>query len=95
METLGLPFLEAMVTGLPILAPDLDFARYVCGDAALFYDPWGIESMFNTIMLIRGDGSLRKQLIEKGKAELKDKLKFAGSWEEVAADVLQHLKQLL
>lgn len=43
LETLCLPYLEAMAMGVPILAPDLDFARYVCGSAALFYDPWTLS----------------------------------------------------
>jgi hypothetical protein len=49
METLGFSFLEAMKMDTAIMAPDLDFARYVCGDAAIYYDPWDINSMLNCI----------------------------------------------
>ncbi len=94
METLCLPFLEAMVLGVPILAPDLDFARYVCGEAAVFYDPWDIDSAFTKIMLLRQDVSLRKTLVEKGRAELSNRDKFSKNWEEVADDILRGLKQL-
>ena len=47
IETLCLPFLEAMTLKLPIMAPDFDFSRYVCGDAARYYDPWDLDSAFS------------------------------------------------
>jgi glycosyltransferase involved in cell wall biosynthesis len=95
METLCIPFLEAMTTGVPILAPDLDFARYVCGEAAIFYDPWNIESMFTRIMLLKEDACLRKDLIAKGKAELGNRTKFSKNWQEVAADVIRNLRAMV
>jgi glycosyltransferase involved in cell wall biosynthesis len=94
METLCLPFLEAMVLGVPILAPDLDFARYVCGEAAVFYDPWDIDSVFTKIMVLRQDSTLRKALAERGKVELADRNRFSANWEEVAGDMLRELRRL-
>jgi glycosyltransferase involved in cell wall biosynthesis len=94
LETLCLPYLEAMAMGVPILAPDLDFARYVCGEAAVFYDPWDIESLFNKIMLISEDTCLRKQLRQNGKVQLGDRKKFSEDWDEVAFDVLTALRGL-
>jgi glycosyltransferase involved in cell wall biosynthesis len=94
LETLGLPFLEAMTMGVPILAPDIDFARYVCGEAAVFYDPWDINSVFEKIMLLRQDSALRKTLAEQGKVELADRTRFSANWEEVADDILRELREL-
>ena len=88
LEMLGLPFLEAMTMGVPILAPDLDFARYVCGEAALFYDPWNLDSILNSVLSISGDDSLRRKLVAKGKEELMNREKFAADWNEVALQVL-------
>jgi glycosyltransferase involved in cell wall biosynthesis len=95
LETLGLPFLEAMAVGVPILAPDLDFARYVCGEAALFYNPWDVESMFSKITVLGEDAPLREHLVESGKAQLADRAKFAESWEEVAANMIRDLRLLV
>ncbi len=95
LETLGIPFIEAMRMGVPILAPDIDFARYVCGEAALFYNPWDIKSIFSRIMLVRDNAAIRQQLVEKGKRELGNRKKFSESWEEVAADVLRELRLLV
>ena len=39
VETFGLIYLEALAAGKPILTSDRDFAHYICGDLALFYDP--------------------------------------------------------
>jgi glycosyltransferase involved in cell wall biosynthesis len=94
VETLCLPYLEAMNMEVPIMAPDLDFARYVCGEAAVYYDPWDIESMFSGILQVRKSDALRKELIEKGKKGLLDIERFSESWEEVADNIIRDLRQL-
>lgn len=94
LETLGLPFMEAMVMGVPILAPDLDFARYVCGEAACYYDPWNTETAFEKILLLREDATIRQKLIDKGKTQLANRSQFAENWEEVAKDLIQDLRAL-
>lgn len=38
-ESYGLPLIEAMWLGLPILCADLPYARALCGDTALYFDP--------------------------------------------------------
>ena len=44
-ESLGFPLIEAMYLGLPIVCPDLPFARVLCGDDAIYFDPNDIESL--------------------------------------------------
>jgi glycosyltransferase involved in cell wall biosynthesis len=39
LESLGLPYLEALATGTPILTSDRDFARWICEDLALYFEP--------------------------------------------------------
>lgn len=39
-ESYGLPLVEAMVLGLPIVAADLPYARWLCEDQALLFDPF-------------------------------------------------------
>lgn len=38
-EGFGIPPLEAMVQGVPVIASDIEAVREVCGDAALYFDP--------------------------------------------------------
>jgi glycosyltransferase involved in cell wall biosynthesis len=94
LETLCLPYLEAMKCGTAIMAPDIDFAKYVCGDAAIFYNPWDIDSIFNTLMSIRENDSLRHALIEKGMESLNDRQKFSGNWRETATNIMHALRVL-
>jgi len=94
METLCLPFLESMSLGTPVMAPDLDFVRYVCGDAVAGYDPWQLESAFDVLMQLRENAAMRAELIEKGRRQMQDRSRFSAGWEEAAADVLQNLRQL-
>lgn len=95
IETLCLPFLEAMTLKLPIMAPDFDFSRYVCGEAALYYDPWDLESAFQSVMKFKEQTELREQLIQEGQNELRKSDKFAADWQETAQDVLTYLKELV
>lgn len=38
-ESYGLPLVEAMVLGLPVVCSDLPFARWLCEDQAIYFDP--------------------------------------------------------
>ena len=44
-ESYGFPLVEAMWIGLPIVCPDLPYARSLCGDQALYFDPTCIQSL--------------------------------------------------
>ena len=44
-ESLGFPLLEAMHLGMPIVCPDLPYARALCGDHAIYFDPNSVESL--------------------------------------------------
>lgn len=94
LECLPTPYLEAMSVGVPILAPDLDFATYVCGEAGIYYDSSNLDDIFEKIVLLCEDEQLRRQLTEKGKLQLQDGTKFPRNWDEVAATTLQELRKL-
>jgi glycosyltransferase involved in cell wall biosynthesis len=52
-ESYGLPLVEAMSCGLLILAPDLAYARELCGDEAIYFDPDDIDSLHNALILAK------------------------------------------
>lgn len=85
LETLGLPHWEAMASGLPVIASDLDFAHEVCGEAALFVDPFSIESMKDGILRMKQDRELRETLIQKGYDQMR---KVVPSWTDSVRHVL-------
>jgi hypothetical protein len=44
-ESFGFPLVEAMWIGLPIICPDLPYARTLCGEQAIYFDPHNVDSM--------------------------------------------------
>lgn len=70
-EGFGMPVLEANMTGVPILAGDIDVLREVANDAALFVDPHSVEAIKDGIVKLLNDNKLRCELIEKGKVNIR------------------------
>jgi glycosyltransferase involved in cell wall biosynthesis len=44
-ESYGFPMVEAMFVGLPIVCPELPYARTLCGDEAIYFDPASAASL--------------------------------------------------
>jgi glycosyltransferase involved in cell wall biosynthesis len=65
-ETVGLPMLEAMSAGAPVIAADRPYAREVCRDAAVFFDPFSSASLISTIEMLMRNPGLRSGLIARG-----------------------------
>ncbi len=70
LESFSGTYLEAMTFGCPILTSDIDFAREICQDAAIFFDPWSVESIKDTIMRLKNDPFLARRLIDNGRQVL-------------------------
>jgi len=92
LESFSATYLEAMYFGLPILTSDLDFARYICNDAAVYFDPWDTEDVVEKIILMKNNLQLREELIRKGKKRAST---FFKSWEEILGDVIKELELLV
>lgn len=67
-EGFGMPPLEAMACGIPVIVSDILPLREVCGDAALLVDPKDPEAMAQAMHEALFDGDIRNTLIEKGVA---------------------------
>ncbi len=65
-EGFGIPVLEAMALGKPVLCSGSASLPEVAGDAALFFDPKKPDEIAKRIERIVDDASLRKRLIENG-----------------------------
>ena len=68
-EGFGLPVLEAMALGTPVMTSNLTSLPEVAGDAALMVDPHDTESMAHAIRELDQDTDLLKTLREKGCAQ--------------------------
>jgi glycosyltransferase involved in cell wall biosynthesis len=89
-EGFGLPLLEAMASGTPIVASRTAALPEVCQDAALFIDPEQPESMAEVIIRVLKDTDLREELIRKGKRRILD-----FSWESTAKQTLSIYRSML
>jgi glycosyltransferase involved in cell wall biosynthesis len=66
-EGFGLPVIEAMASGCPVLTSSVSCLPETAGDAALFCNPENIIDIGNKISDILNDEILRSELISKGK----------------------------
>jgi len=65
-EGFGLPVIEAMSCGCPVVASGVSSIPEVAGDAALFVDPHSVENIAAGIAAAWDGGSLREDLIRRG-----------------------------
>lgn len=83
-EGFGLPILEAMALGVPVLASDRASLQEVGGDAAAYFDPTSSEELAHKLAWIARDESARAGLRAAGFENVK---RF--SWEKTAALTLE------
>jgi glycosyltransferase involved in cell wall biosynthesis len=82
-EGFGLPPLEAMQCGAPVIVGDRTSLPEVVGDAGLLVDPFDVEALAKAIETLIGDSSLRAKLRVKGLARSK-----LFNWRETARQTL-------
>ena len=68
-EGFGLPVLESMVLGTPVVASRESSLPEIAGDAALLVDPYDTEQIARGITTIVNDGDLRAELSRRGRAQ--------------------------
>jgi len=89
-EGFGLPPLEAMACGCPVIVSNVASLPEVCGDAGYYVDPYRVESIAEGIYQVLTDESLRQSLIEKGLVRAK-----LFSWEKSAREHLKVFEEVL
>lgn len=90
-ETVGLPMLEAMAAGLPVLASDRDFAHDVCGAGnAHFADPGDARALSRGLLALVEDDAYRARLAKRGRARVRA-LQHARPYEQMIALLLTHV----
>lgn len=72
LETFSVSYLEAMKMGLPILTSDLDFAKEICGDAAIYFDPLSAKDALEKILYLYYDKEARFIYGKKASEKLSD-----------------------
>lgn len=72
LECFSATYPEAMKMCKPILTSNLDFAHDVCGNAALYFNPFSVEDIVNKIEILMNDKNVYNNLISKGLNRVKD-----------------------
>lgn len=88
-EGFGLPVLEAMQHGCPVITSNVSSLPEAGGDAALYVDPEDVDDIAKKITRLVHDKSLREELVSKGKKQVQ---KF--SWEKAARETLHVLQEV-
>jgi glycosyltransferase involved in cell wall biosynthesis len=89
-EGFGLPPLEAMACGTPVIVSDKTSLPEVTGDAGLYCDPYDIDDMAQAIQRMIEDSDLRAALREKGLQHVK-----SFNWNKTAQEIWKVLSTCL
>jgi glycosyltransferase involved in cell wall biosynthesis len=89
-EGFGMPVLDAMARGVPVIASRRSAIPEVAGDAALLIDPENIEELSAALLRLAGDSALREDLARRGRD------RAAGfSWESAVERTWNVYRELL
>jgi len=88
-ESFGIPMLEAMASGAPVITSNTSSMPEVAGDAALLVDPFKPEEITSAMLRIIADKELKASMISKGFTQA---AKF--SWKAMARHVLEIYREI-
>lgn len=89
-EGFGIPLLEAMRSGTPVLAGNKTALPEIGGDAALYCDPFSIDDIYEQLYDLLTDEAYQKELIRKG---LNRAALF--SWDDTAEALWQSFEHMM
>lgn len=89
-EGFGLPPLEAMACGCPVIVSNAASLPEVCGDAALYCDPHSVEDIAEKIKEMVTNEALRNELRQKGIERAKQ-----FTWERCARETISIIEKVL
>ncbi|WP_338431583.1 glycosyltransferase family 1 protein [Synechococcus elongatus] len=89
-EGFGLPILEAMACGTPVITSNCSSLPEVGGEAVLYVDPYQEEAIASAMKSLISDGSLRAELRQQGFAQVQ---RF--NWEKTGKETCEILQQFL
>ena len=92
LESFSAIFLEAMLHGKPIVTSEREFAREICGDAALYFEPKETMSIAAAIEKLLSDEHLYKTMVDAGRVQYS---RYDMSWENISRMYLDVLTDVV
>lgn len=89
-EGFGIPLLESMQSGCPVVCSNTSCFPEIAGDAALYFHPEDIQDMTRNIKEVYCNASLKKELVKKGKIRMQ-----MFSWDRTAQETQRLYKDCL
>ena len=89
-EGFGIPLLEAMRCGCPIVTSNTSSLVEVAGDAAVYCDPADVKSISNAMLEVASSPGLRALLIAKGRARAQ-----SFTWERCAMETVKAYRSIM
>jgi glycosyltransferase involved in cell wall biosynthesis len=71
-EGFGIPILEAMAAGVPVVTSNRSALAEVAGDAALLVNPECVEELADALKRLAADDTQREELVRKGFLRVKE-----------------------
>lgn len=88
-ESFGIPILEAMACGVPVITSNTSSMPEIAGSAAILVDPYNPSELTDAIRKVVTDDKLRSELIESGFKRAKE-----FNWERMAQDYLKLYQEI-
>ncbi len=88
-EGFGLPLLESMACGTPVLASTLPIMREVGGDAGVFTDPHDVEDIARGLARLFQEPEYREEMVRKGRERI-----LGFSWGKNAEQSLEYYRKI-
>lgn len=89
-EGFGIPVLEGMACGVPVITSNVSSMPEVGGDAAVYFDPYNENDMAEKIGMVLKDRNLRQTMTDRGLNKVKEY-----SWEKCAEETLRVYREVL
>jgi glycosyltransferase involved in cell wall biosynthesis len=89
-EGFGLPVLEAMASGAPVIASDASSLPEVGGQAARYFDPRRVDALADVLLTVLRDTKIREKMSADG---IERARRF--SWQKTAAETIKIYDEVL
>ena len=92
LESFSGTYIEAMQFETPIITSDLDFAREICQDSAIYFDPYCIKSLMQKLREFYDSEDISIKLIAEGRRQLNT---YVRSWDEIVNNGMHEILEIV